>query len=47
VLLRSGVVGYQLPTLRASTLPIAPGDLLIFATDGIGARRIHGRFGAQ
>jgi len=37
VLLRSGVVGYQLPALRASTLPLAPGDLLIFATDGIDA----------
>ena len=37
VLLRSGLVGYQLPELRASTLAIAPGDLLIFATDGIGA----------
>jgi len=35
VLLRSGVVGYQLPDLRASTLPLAPDDLLIFATDGL------------
>lgn len=32
---RSGVVGYQLPPLRASTLPIAAGDTLVFATDGI------------
>jgi len=37
VLLRGGLVGYQLPVLRASTLPLAPGDLLIFATDGIDA----------
>ena len=35
VLLRSGLVGYQLPVLRASTLPLALDDLLIFATDGI------------
>lgn len=32
---RGGVVGYRLPTVRASLLPILPGDLLIFATDGI------------
>jgi phosphoserine phosphatase RsbX len=32
---RSGVVGYQLPPLRTATLPIAPEDVLIFATDGI------------
>jgi serine phosphatase RsbU (regulator of sigma subunit) len=35
VLLRSGLVGFQLPALHASVLPVAPGDLLIFATDGI------------
>lgn len=35
ILLRSGVVGYQLPALRADTLPVAKGDLLILATDGI------------
>src|SRR5258706_7564251 len=29
VLLRSGLVGYRLPVLRASTLPLAPDDLLI------------------
>src|SRR5712691_3523021 len=33
--LRGGVVGYQLPPLRAFVLPVARGDLLIFATDGI------------
>lgn len=33
--LRGGVVGYQLPQLRAVTLPIVPGDTLFLATDGI------------
>jgi serine phosphatase RsbU (regulator of sigma subunit) len=32
---RGGVVGYQLPPLRASTLPVFPGDTLILATDGL------------
>lgn len=32
---RGGVVGYQLPPLRVSTLPVAHGDVLILATDGI------------
>lgn len=35
LLLRSGVVGYRLPTLRASVLPIMKHDLLVFCTDGI------------
>lgn len=35
VLLRAGVVGYHLPQLYATVIPIAPGDLLLFATDGI------------
>lgn len=35
VLLRNGVVGYQLPTLQVSVLPIGPGDLVVFATDGV------------
>ncbi len=35
--LRSGLVGYRLPDLRASVVPIAPGDLLVFVTDGINA----------
>lgn len=35
ILLRSGVVGYQLPALRAEALPLSPGDVLLFATDGI------------
>ena len=35
LLLRAGVVGAQLPPLQASVLPVANGDTLIFATDGI------------
>jgi negative regulator of sigma-B (phosphoserine phosphatase) len=35
LLARAGVVGRQLPPLAAGQLPIAPGDLLAFATDGI------------
>lgn len=35
LLLRGGVLGYQIPPLRLSTLHIMPGDTLIFATDGI------------
>ncbi|HEV2437913.1 MAG TPA: SpoIIE family protein phosphatase [Verrucomicrobiae bacterium] len=35
ILLRSGLIGLQLPSLQASMMPLAPGDLLIFATDGI------------
>jgi hypothetical protein len=35
ILLRSGVVGLQLPALHASLMPLAHGDLLVFATDGI------------
>ena len=37
VLLRSGVVGYQLPALHADVLTLAAGDLLLFTTDGIRA----------
>lgn len=33
--LQGGIVGYHLPTLRASTVPISPGDVLTMATDGI------------
>ncbi len=33
--LRGGVLGYQLPPLRAATVSVAQGDLLIFATDGV------------
>jgi serine/threonine protein phosphatase PrpC len=35
LVLRGGVVGGQLPPLRASVVPVMPGDTLIFATDGI------------
>jgi phosphoserine phosphatase RsbX len=35
LLLRGGVVGYRLPTLYETMLPVVPGDLLIFVTDGI------------
>lgn len=35
LLLRSGVVGVNLPLLYVATMPILPGDLIIFATDGI------------
>lgn len=39
---RGGVVGYQLPSLRTSTVRVAPGDTLIMTTDGI-----HSRFTAD
>jgi negative regulator of sigma-B (phosphoserine phosphatase) len=35
ILLLGGVVGYQLPKLRPSTMAVARGDTLVFATDGI------------
>lgn len=35
LLLRAGVVGYSLPPLRATVVPVECGDTLIFATDGI------------
>ena len=34
-LLRGGTVGSQLPVLYASVIPVNPGDVLIFASDGI------------
>jgi len=34
---RSGIVGYRLPALQAATTSVAPDDLLVFATDGVGA----------
>jgi hypothetical protein len=37
LLLRSGVVGAQLPTLDAAVLRVEPGDTLVLATDGIDA----------
>ncbi|MBV9508713.1 MAG: SpoIIE family protein phosphatase [Caulobacteraceae bacterium] len=35
ILLRSGVVGYQLPPLRATELPLFRGDMLVMVTDGL------------
>ncbi|MGB0074634.1 MAG: SpoIIE family protein phosphatase, partial [Terracidiphilus sp.] len=35
LLLRSGVAGFQLPSLDVEVLPLSAGDTLIFATDGI------------
>lgn len=35
VLLRNGVVGYRLPALQTNVVAIAPGDIVVFATDGI------------
>lgn len=32
---RGGVVGYQLPSLRAAVIPVSPGDTLVFVTDGL------------
>lgn len=37
LLLRSGVVGSNLPPLQAAVLPMANGDTLAFATDGVGS----------
>jgi hypothetical protein len=34
-LLRGGVVGYQLPALRAEVLPLMPFDTLVLTTDGV------------
>ena len=35
LMLRGGVVGWQLPPMRPAALPVAAGDILILATDGI------------
>lgn len=34
---RGGILGHRLPALVAATVPVCPGDFLIFATDGIGS----------
>ena len=39
---RGGVVGYQLPPLRASTLAVSPGDTLVLATDGLRSAFVSG-----
>jgi negative regulator of sigma-B (phosphoserine phosphatase) len=35
LLLRGGIVGYRLPSLRPAVIPVTQGDTLIFATDGL------------
>jgi hypothetical protein len=35
LLLRGGLVGSQIPPLQAAVLPVAKGDLVILATDGV------------
>lgn len=35
LLLRPGILGHTLPPLRAEALPLATGDTVLFATDGI------------
>lgn len=35
LLLRGGVLGVHLPALTGAIVPLAPGDTLIFATDGV------------
>jgi serine phosphatase RsbU (regulator of sigma subunit) len=35
LLLRGGVVGYQLPQLSVAVLAVSPGDVVVFATDGV------------
>ena len=35
LLLRNGVVGIHLPTLREGELPVKPGDILTMVTDGV------------
>jgi negative regulator of sigma-B (phosphoserine phosphatase) len=35
VLLQGGVVGLQLPPVRELVLPVAAGDTLVLATDGV------------
>ncbi|HVC01748.1 MAG TPA: SpoIIE family protein phosphatase [Steroidobacteraceae bacterium] len=40
LLLRSGVVGAHLPTLRTAELQVSPGDLMIMLTDGVMSDRL-------
>jgi len=37
LLLDRGLLGFQLPSLRARTMSLAPGDLLVFVPDGVPA----------
>jgi hypothetical protein len=41
VLLKGGVVGYQLPVLRPATLALRPGDAILLATDGLPAAALE------
>ena len=47
VLLRNGVVGYQLPELHVSVFPIAAGDLVVFQDEqaSIALVKSHTRLG--
>jgi len=42
MLVHAGVVGYSLPVLRPSSVPLAPNDTLVMATDGIHPRFADG-----
>lgn len=44
IVLRGGIVGYKLPSLRTSVLPVSPGDLLILTTDGVKGEYIDSVF---
>ena len=35
IMMRGGVVGQRLPSLRTTTLPLREGDIVMFATDGV------------
>ncbi len=41
IVLRHGIVGYNLTSLQASVLPISVGDVLIFTTDGVNSGFIN------
>jgi hypothetical protein len=32
---RGGALGYRMPPIKASTVPVAAGDVLVMATDGL------------
>ena len=36
LIVRGGVVGFRLPELQSSVVPVVPGDTLVLATDGVG-----------
>ena len=35
--LENGILGHELPRVRTATLDVRPGDVLVLATDGVGA----------